>query len=191
MSRPEKQHLTRANLACIKHETSQKNKCSSEASREKNYQSACTKRAQGSGASTSRYSLRSHSTNSTILILLPFTHDRNSLVASHFPSDDNLDSTPMGDETPRLTKDKLEVLQELITQTKFPSWFSCITGKLDFKNFQTLKTADWQILMTLYLPLAWVPIWSSQIHHREERVDDPGSLINKDLLLKLLISLDT
>ncbi|MBW0512431.1 hypothetical protein O181_052146 [Austropuccinia psidii MF-1] len=95
----------------------------------------------------------------------------------------------MGDETPRLKKDKLEVLQKVINQTKVPSWVSRLPRKFGFKNFQTLKEAEWKILMTLYLPLALVPLWSSQIPHREERVKCPGNYVHKDLLLKSLISL--
>ncbi|MBW0557600.1 hypothetical protein O181_097315 [Austropuccinia psidii MF-1] len=97
----------------------------------------------------------------------------------------------MGDETPGLKKDKLEVLQNVINLTKVPSWFSHLPRKFCFKNFQTLKAAEWKIFMTLYLPLALVPLWSSQIPHREERVKCPVSYLHKDLLLKLLISLVT
>ncbi|MBW0461723.1 hypothetical protein O181_001438 [Austropuccinia psidii MF-1] len=61
--------------------------------------------------------------------------------------------------------------------------------KFDFKDFQTLKAAEWKILITLYLPLALLPIWSAQIPHREERVNCPGNFLHKDLLLKSLISL--
>ncbi|MBW0591148.1 hypothetical protein O181_130863 [Austropuccinia psidii MF-1] len=162
-------------------------KGSSEASRTKSDQTAKSNRT-----SNSRYSLRSQKATSTyVLNLLPFTHCSGPLVPSDLSSDNNQYLNPMGDETPRLKKDKLEVLQQVINQTKVPSWFSHLPRKFGFENFQTLKAAEWQILMTLYLPLALVPLWRSKIPHREERVKFPGNYLHKDLLLKSLISLVT
>ncbi|MBW0493147.1 hypothetical protein O181_032862 [Austropuccinia psidii MF-1] len=97
----------------------------------------------------------------------------------------------MGDETPRLKKEVLEVLQNFINQTKVLSWFSHLPRKFEFKNFQILKSEEWQIFTTFYVPLELVPIWSSQIPHREERVKCPGNYLHKDILLKSLISLAT
>ncbi|MBW0541236.1 hypothetical protein O181_080951, partial [Austropuccinia psidii MF-1] len=186
ISRSKKQNLTKANLFHIRPPTSQRHKGSSEASRTKSDQTATSNRT-----SNSRYSLRSQTTTSTVLSLLPFTHDSDSLVPSDLSSNDNQDLNPMGDETSRLKKDKLGVLQKVINQTKVLSWFSRLPKKFGFKNFQTLKAAEWQILMTLYLPLALVPLWGVQIPHREERVKCPGNYLHKDLLLKSLISLVT
>ncbi|MBW0460900.1 hypothetical protein O181_000615 [Austropuccinia psidii MF-1] len=116
------------NLARIQPPTSQRHKGSSEVSRTKSDQT-----------SSFRYSRRSQTTTSTIINLLPFTHGSDSLVPSDLSSDDNKYLSPMGDETPRFKKDKLEVLQKFINQTKVPSWFSCLPRKFGFKNFQTLK----------------------------------------------------
>ncbi|MBW0460468.1 hypothetical protein O181_000183 [Austropuccinia psidii MF-1] len=134
MSSPKNQNLTKANLCGIQPPTSQIHKGSSEASRTKSDQTAKINRI-----SNSRYSLRSQATTSTILSSLPFAHDTNELVFS----DDNLDLNPMGDKTTRLKKKELEVLQKVITQTKVPSWFSHLPRKFGFKNFQTLKAAEW------------------------------------------------
>ncbi|MBW0480059.1 hypothetical protein O181_019774 [Austropuccinia psidii MF-1] len=180
ISGPKKQHLAKASLAQIQPPTSQRHKCSSDGSQTKNDQTVKTNKTKSSRTSNSTYSLRSQITTSTRLRLLPFRHDSISLV----PSDDNLDLNQIGDETPRLKKDELEVLQKVITQTKFPSWFSCLPRKFDFKSIQTLKEAECKILMTFYLPLALVPIGSLQISHREERVNRPGNSLHKDLLLK-------
>ncbi|MBW0502199.1 hypothetical protein O181_041914, partial [Austropuccinia psidii MF-1] len=145
--RPKKQNLTKDSLAHIQPPTSQRHKGSSEASRAKSDQTEKSNRT-----SHSRYSLRSQTATSTLFNLLPFTH------GSDLSSDDNQFSKPMGDETPRLKKDELEVLQKVINQTKVLSWFSCLARKFGFKNFQTLKAAEWQILMTLYSPLALGPL---------------------------------
>ncbi|MBW0487099.1 hypothetical protein O181_026814 [Austropuccinia psidii MF-1] len=118
------------------------------------------------------YSLRSQTATSTVLSVLPFTHGSDSLVPSDFFSNDNQYFNQMGDETPRFKKDKSEVLQNVINQTKVPSWFSRLPRKFGFKNFQTLKAAEWPILITLYLPLALVPLWSSQIPHKEEMLEN-------------------
>ncbi|MBW0579780.1 hypothetical protein O181_119495, partial [Austropuccinia psidii MF-1] len=184
--RPKKQNLTKADLAHIQPPTSQSHKGSSEASRAKSDQTEKRNRT-----SHSRYSLRSQTTTSTVFNLLPFTHGSDSLVPCDLSSDDNQFSKPMGDETPRLKKEELEVLQKVINQTKVPSWLSCLPRKFGFKNFQTLKAAEWQVLMTLYSPLALGPLWSSQISYREGRVNCPGNYLHKDLLLKSLISLVT
>ncbi|MBW0593077.1 hypothetical protein O181_132792 [Austropuccinia psidii MF-1] len=116
ISRPKKQNLTKANLARIRPPTSQRHKGSSEASRTKSDQTAKSNRT-----SSSRYSLRSQTATSTVLNLLPFTHGSDSLVPSDLSSDDNQYLNPMRDETPRLQKDELEVLQIVINQTKVPS----------------------------------------------------------------------
>ncbi|MBW0463174.1 hypothetical protein O181_002889 [Austropuccinia psidii MF-1] len=191
LNRPKKQNLTKANLAQIQPPTSQRHQCCSEASRRKIDQTEKSNRIKSSRPSNSRYSLRSQRANSTILSLLPFTNDSNSLVPSECSSTYNKDLKPMGDEALILNKDELEVLQKLITQTKVPPWFSHLPRKLGFKNFQTLKAAKWQIFMTLYLALEPVPILSSQIPHREERANCPGNFLHEDLLLKYLISLAT
>ncbi|MBW0546894.1 hypothetical protein O181_086609 [Austropuccinia psidii MF-1] len=94
ISRPKKQ-----NLSCIQPPTSQRHKGCSEASRIKSDQTAKSNRG-----SNSRYSLRSQTTTSTVLNLLPFTHGSDSLVPSDSSSDDNQYLNPMGDETPRLKK---------------------------------------------------------------------------------------
>ncbi|MBW0592930.1 hypothetical protein O181_132645 [Austropuccinia psidii MF-1] len=92
---------------------SQRHKGSSEASRTKSDQNAKRNRT-----SNSRYSLRSQTTTSTILSLLPFTYGSDSLVPSDFSSDDNHYLHPMEDETPTLKKEELEVLQNIINKTK-------------------------------------------------------------------------
>ncbi|MBW0497790.1 hypothetical protein O181_037505 [Austropuccinia psidii MF-1] len=165
---------------------SQRQKGSSESSRYKSEQNSKSNKT-----SNSRYSLRSQTTTSTILNLLPFTNGSDSLVPSEFSSDDNQYLNPMGEKTPRFKKDELKVLQRVINQTKVLSWFSHLPRKFGFKNFQTLKAAEWKILMKLYLPIALLQIWSSQILHRAERVKCPGNYLHKDLLLKSLISLVT
>ncbi|MBW0492114.1 hypothetical protein O181_031829 [Austropuccinia psidii MF-1] len=101
ISRPKKQNLTKANLASIQPPTSQRHKGSSEASRTKSDQTAKRNRT-----SSSRYSLRSQTTTSTVLNLLPFTHGSDSLVPSDLYSDDNQYLNPMGDEAQRLKKDE-------------------------------------------------------------------------------------
>ncbi|MBW0509956.1 hypothetical protein O181_049671 [Austropuccinia psidii MF-1] len=184
ISRPKKQKLTKANLARIGPPTSQRHKGSSEASQTKSDQTAKRNRTL-----SSRYSLRSQTATSTVLNVLPFPHGSDSLVPSDSSSDNNQYLNTIGDDTPRLKNGKLAVLQKVINQTKVPSWFSCLPRKSGFKNVQTLKAAEWQILITFYLPLALVPLWNSQIPHREERVKFPGSYLHKDLLLKSLISL--
>ncbi|MBW0519262.1 hypothetical protein O181_058977 [Austropuccinia psidii MF-1] len=191
MHRRKKQNRTKANLSHIWPCAFQWHQCSSEASRTKSDQTEKSKRTKISRTSTSRYSLRSQATTSTILNLLPFTNDRNSLVPSDCSSADNQDLYPIGDDTPRLKKVELEVLQKVITQTKVSSWFSHLPRKFGFKNFQTLKAAEWKILMTFYFPLALVPIWSLHIPHRDKRVKCSGNFLHKDLLLKSLISLVT
>ncbi|MBW0526207.1 hypothetical protein O181_065922 [Austropuccinia psidii MF-1] len=99
LSRPKKQNLTKANLACIQPRTSQRHKGSSDTSRTKSDQTAKSNRT-----SNSRYSLRSQTTTSTVINLLPFTHGSDSLVPSDSSSDDNQYLNPMGDETPILRK---------------------------------------------------------------------------------------
>ncbi|MBW0462396.1 hypothetical protein O181_002111 [Austropuccinia psidii MF-1] len=167
MNRPKKQNLTKANLAHIWPPTSQRHQSSCKASRTKSDQIEKSNRTKSRRHSNSRYSLRSQTTTSTILNLSPFTNDSNSLVPSECSSAYNKDLKQMGDQTPRLNKDELEVLQKVITQTKVPSWFSHLPREFGFKSSQTLKAAEWQIMMTLYLPLELVPIWSSQIPHSE------------------------
>ncbi|MBW0563107.1 hypothetical protein O181_102822, partial [Austropuccinia psidii MF-1] len=191
MHRPNKQNLTKANLSHLWPCASPWHQCSSEASRTKGHQTEQCKRTKSSRTATSRYYLISQTTTSTIMNLLPFTNDSNSLVPSDCASADNQDLNPMGDDTPRLKKDELEVLQKLITQTKLQSWFSHFPKKFGFKNFQTLKEEEWKILMKLYLLLALVPRLSSHIPHRQETVKCPGNFLHKDLLLKTLIALLT
>ncbi|MBW0472202.1 hypothetical protein O181_011917 [Austropuccinia psidii MF-1] len=90
ISRPKKQNLTKANLARIQPPTSQRHKGSSEASRTKSDQNEKSNRT-----SSSRYSLRSQTTTSTVLNLLPSTHGSDSLVPSDLSSDDNQYLNPM------------------------------------------------------------------------------------------------
>ncbi|MBW0472353.1 hypothetical protein O181_012068 [Austropuccinia psidii MF-1] len=104
ISRPKKQILTKANLSCIWPHTSQRQKCSSEASRTKSDQSSKSNRAKSSRTSEYRYSPRSQKTTSTILSLLPFTHDRGSLVPSDVLSEEDQNLKPMVDEAQRLRR---------------------------------------------------------------------------------------
>ncbi|MBW0504066.1 hypothetical protein O181_043781 [Austropuccinia psidii MF-1] len=69
VSRPKKQNLPKANLAHIRPPTSRRHKGSSKASRTKSDQAEKRNRT-----SNYRYSLRSKTTTSTVLNLLPFTH---------------------------------------------------------------------------------------------------------------------
>ncbi|MBW0469586.1 hypothetical protein O181_009301 [Austropuccinia psidii MF-1] len=131
MSRPKKQNLTKANLSRIRPRTSQRYQCSSETSRTKSDQTEKSKTTKSSQTSTSRYSLRSQIATSTILNLLPFTNDSDSLVASDCSSSDNQDLNPMGDETPRLKKDEFEVLKKVITQTKVLSWYCAVKSHIE------------------------------------------------------------
>ncbi|MBW0577797.1 hypothetical protein O181_117512 [Austropuccinia psidii MF-1] len=84
ISRPKKQNLTKANLARLRPPTSQTHKGSSEAYRTQSDQTAKSNRT-----SNFRYSLRSQTTTSTVLNLLPFTYGSDSLVPSDLSSDDN------------------------------------------------------------------------------------------------------
>ncbi|MBW0467737.1 hypothetical protein O181_007452 [Austropuccinia psidii MF-1] len=158
MSGPKNQILPKANLSRIWPPTSQRHQCSSEASQTKSDQTDKCNRTKSSRTSNSSYSLKSQTATSTILSLLPFTNDSNSLVPSNFSSADNQDLNPMGDEAPRLNKDDLVVLQKGITKTQVPSWFSHLPRKFGSKNLQTLKAAEWKILITFYLPLKLLPI---------------------------------
>ncbi|MBW0506464.1 hypothetical protein O181_046179 [Austropuccinia psidii MF-1] len=102
VSRPKKQKLSKSNLSNIWPPTFQRYQCSSEASLTKSDQTDKRKRTQSSRTSNFRYSLKSQKTTSTILNLIPFTNDSDSLVPSDCSSSDNQYLNQMGDANPRL-----------------------------------------------------------------------------------------
>jgi hypothetical protein len=96
-----------------------------------------------------------------------------------------------GDHTdePRMVKEELRVLQDVITQTQIPTWVSRVPHNFGLSGSGSLKAADWLILYTVYYPLAMVPYWVIGSDWQKKIIDGSRAVTHQDVLRDSLVKL--
>jgi hypothetical protein len=90
---------------------------------------------------------------------------------------------------PRLTKEELRVLQDVIAQTTVPTWISRVPHNFGSAGAGSLKAADWLILYTVYYPLAIVPLWVIGDGGHKQKIENSIAVTHQDVLRDSLIKL--
>jgi hypothetical protein len=92
-------------------------------------------------------------------------------------------------DEPRMKKEELRALQNVISQTKIPTWVSRVPHNFGMAGAGSLKAADWLILYTVYYPLAIVPYWVIGDDKQKENITGSKTVTHQDVLRDSLIKL--
>ncbi|EHS63729.1 uncharacterized protein PGTG_21805 [Puccinia graminis f. sp. tritici CRL 75-36-700-3] len=92
-------------------------------------------------------------------------------------------------DEPQMKKEELRALQNVISQTKIPTWVSRVPHNFGMAGAGSLKAADWLILYTVYYPLAIVPYWVIGDNKQKENITGSKTVTHQDVLRDSLIKL--
>jgi hypothetical protein len=63
---------------------------------------------------------------------------------------------------PTVTVDTIHYIQRVIKETITPSWINSVPTDYGENSAGTIKADEWQLLSTIYLPIALVTLWGEQ-----------------------------